>query len=106
MYNISGFNYLTKILIPSIVPQLITGSIFAFAAGWNFIIAAEVLHTYILNGTTGNDLFGVGSLLVQSVSQQQTTIFVYSLITVVSVVVVLNLSVWQKLLSYAEKFKF
>ena len=106
MFNITGFNYLTKILIPSIVPQLTVGSILAFADGWNFIIIAEVLHTYLPHGTLSNDLFGVGSILVMSASGEENVLFVYSLIAIVSMVVVLNLSIWQKLLSYAEKFKF
>lgn len=106
MYNIKGLNYLTKILIPAIMPQLTVGSILAFADGWNFIIVAEVLHTYLPNRLITDDLFGIGSILVKSANQEDSVLFVYSLIAIVSLVVVLNLTVWQKLLSYAEKFKF
>ena len=106
MYNITGVNYLTKILLPAIIPQLTIGSIFAFADGWNFVIVAEVLHAYLPNGVVANDLFGVGSTMVGAASAGNETLFTYSLIAVVSMVIVLNLSVWQRLLAYAERFKF
>ena len=92
--------------MPAIIPQLTIGSILAFADGWNFIIVAEVLHTYLPKGTLSDDLFGVGSIMVMSASGDDRILFVYSLIAIVTMVVVLNLSIWQKLLSYAEKYKF
>ena len=30
--------------------------------GWNIVIVAEVLHTYIPGGSPQNDLFGIGSM--------------------------------------------
>ena len=41
------------------VPYIVTGSLLAWAGGWNIIIVAEVLHTYIPGGA--RDLFGIGS---------------------------------------------
>lgn len=106
MYKITGLTYISNIVIPAIFPQLITGSMLAFAEGWNFIIVAESLHIYIgRNSAVNNDLFGVGALLASSAGKENV-LFVYSLIAIVSMVIVLNITVWQKLLSYAEKYKF
>lgn len=106
MYHISGFNYIKKILLPAVIPQLTTGSILAFADGWNFVIVAEVMHTFVNSNVINQDLFGVGSLLIHSANDQSSTVFIYSLIVIVAIVVTLNVTVWQKLLKYAERYKF
>ena len=45
------------------------------AQGWNLIIVAEVMHTYILHGTTSQDLFGLGSILVNASASGQNSVF-------------------------------
>jgi len=106
MYGITGTSYITRILFPAIIPQLATGSIFAFADGWNFMIVAEVLHSYLPQGVPAQDLFGIGAVMTSAVERGDITLFVYALVVVISVVMVFNVAVWQKILRYAERFKF
>jgi NitT/TauT family transport system permease protein len=106
VFGVTGFRYITTVAIPAIIPYLITGSLLAWAQGWNIIIVAEVLHTYIPGGTGSQDLFGIGSMLVQSISSGQTTVFLYALLGMIIVIAILNFLVWQKLLHYAERFRF
>ena len=106
VFHVRGIKYFSQVAIPAVVPYLVTGSLLAWAQGWNIIIVAEVLHTYIPHGLASQDLFGIGSLLVQSISQGQTTAFLYCLLGMVIVIALMNFVVWQKLLHYAERFRF
>jgi NitT/TauT family transport system permease protein len=106
VFHITGWQYWRKVLLPGVFPYIVTGSLLAWAGGWNIIIVAEVLHTYIPGGNSGQDLFGIGSLLVAASAGAQQKVFFMALFALVVVVAVLNLFVWQKLLKYAERYKF
>jgi NitT/TauT family transport system permease protein len=106
VFNITKFACFKKILLPASVPYLVTGSILAWAQGWNIIIVAEVLHTYIPGGTAAQDLFGIGSMLVNAAAGSQQGLFVAAIVAMVIGIGLINFFVWQKLLHYAERFKF
>jgi NitT/TauT family transport system permease protein len=106
VFNVKGFKKLRFILIPSVFPYLITGSLLAWAAGWSILIVAESLHSYIPKGQAVQDPLGLGSLLVNSFYNGQNTVFLASLITMVIVIALINFFIWQKLLHLAERFKF
>lgn len=106
LFGAKGFKKLWFVTIPSIFPYIITGSLLAWSQGWNITIVAEVLHTYIPNSTTENDLFGLGSLLVNSVSSGQHSIFLATLAIIVILIGSLNFFVWQKLLQLTERYRY
>ena len=106
VFNIRKGSFLRYVLIPVVFSYIVTGSLLAWAQGWNIIIVAEVLHMYIPMGTANQDLFGIGSVLVHTVASGDTGTFVAALLVMVLGIAVLNLFVWQKLLNYAERFKF
>ncbi len=106
VFGIKGFSYVRKILLPAAVPSLVTGSLLTWAQGWNIIIVAEVLHTYIPGGSTQNDLFGIGSMMVNSAAAGQNGLFLAAILALVILIVLMNLFIWQKLLHYAERYKF
>ena len=106
VFNIKGWKYVREVVLPAISPEIVTGSILAFAQGWNLIIVAEVMHVYIPSGTTGQDLFGLGSILVQSATSGQNYLFVSTLLVMILIIAIFNFFVWQKLLHYVQKFKF
>ncbi len=106
VFGVKGFSYVRKVVLPAIVPQLVTGSILAMAQGWNIIIVAEVLHTYIPGGTSAQDLFGIGSVLVNAAANAQTQVFIEAVFVMVVLIGLLNFFVWQKLLHYAQKYRF
>jgi len=60
VFGLTGFRYLTRVVLPAVFPQLVTGSILAVAEGWNLIIVAEALHSYLPHGTAAQDLFVLG----------------------------------------------
>jgi NitT/TauT family transport system permease protein len=106
VFDIKGFNYIKRVILPGIVPYLVTGSLLAWAQGWNIIIVAEVLHTYIPGGTAGQDLFGIGNVLVKAAASGQNGTFAIAILVMVAAIALINFFVWQKLLHYAERYKF
>lgn len=106
VFGVRGFARLREVIVPALVPQLVTGSILAVAQGWNLIIVAEVLHTYIPHGTSAQDLFGIGSILVAAAAHAQNQVFLTSVVVMVVLIGLLNLFVWQRLLRYAQRFRF
>ncbi len=106
VFGLSGMSYIRQLVVPAIFPQLITGSILAVADGWNIIIVAEALHTYIPNGTPAQDLFGIGSFLVAAAANAQNGVFLTSVLVMVVMIALINFFVWQKLLHYSQRFRF
>lgn len=106
IFGLRGYSYLRRLLLPALVPQLVTGSILAVAQGWNITIVAEVLHTYIPGGTSAQDLFGVGSILVAAAANAQNGTFLGAVFVMVVIIAAFNFFVWQKLLHYAQRFRF
>lgn len=106
VFGARGIKKLIFITIPSIFPYIMTGSLLAWSEAWSLIIVAEALHTYIPNGTSANDLFGLGSLLVDAFAQGRNGIFLASLGSMILIITLLNYYVWQKLLHFAERFRF
>jgi NitT/TauT family transport system permease protein len=106
VFGLSEYQHVTKIMLPGVLPYIVTGSLLAFAQGWNIVIVAEVLHTYIPGGTASSDLFGIGSMLVNAITTGHNDIFLASILVMVLGIAFLNFFVWQKLLHYAEKYKF
>ncbi len=106
IFGLKRLSYFWEMTMPSSVPYLITGSLLAWAQGWNLIIVAEVLHTYIPGGNSSSDLFGIGSMLVNSAASNEQSLFIIAIVTMIVGIGIINFFVWQKLLHYAERFKF
>jgi NitT/TauT family transport system permease protein len=106
IFKLKGFQYLRRVLLPAVFPYLVTGSLLAWAGGWNIVIVAEVLHTYIPKADSSMDLFGIGSVLVNASVLGHQKVFLLAIFSLVAFVSLLNFFIWQRLLHYAEKFKF
>lgn len=106
VFGLTRIKYTDRVLLPAVVPYLVTGSLLAWASGWNILIVAEVLHTYIPNATSSQDLFGIGSVLVATSASGQQYTFFMAMLVLVLFIGLMNFFVWQKLLKYAERYKF
>ncbi|MBI4039898.1 ABC transporter permease subunit, partial [Candidatus Daviesbacteria bacterium] len=106
VFGATGLKRLWFITLPAILPYIITGSLLAWAQGWNVLIVAEVLHNYIPGGTTAQDLSGLGSLLVDAGYQGKNSVFLVALLVMILLIGLLNFFVWQRLLHLAERYKF
>jgi NitT/TauT family transport system permease protein len=106
VFNVRGWRKLWYITLPALFPFIVTGSLLAWAQGWTIVIVAEVLHTYIPNGTVSQDLLGLGSLLVDSNAQGKNSLFLAALTAIILLVTALNFAVWQPLLHLSQRFRF
>ncbi len=106
VFGVRGWAYGRRVLLPAVTPSLVTGSLLAWAQGWNIIIVAEVLHTYIPFGTGADDLYGIGSILVDSVVAGEVGTFITAVVFLVGSIALINFFVWQRLLNHAEKYRF
>jgi len=106
IYRIRRFAFVRRVTIPSIFPYFVTGSLLAWAQGWNILIVAEVLHTYLPHSGPSADLFGIGSVMVHASAGGNNNLFIAAILTLVVAIAIINLSIWQRLLRYAERFRF
>ena len=106
VFGMRGWFHFRRVLLPAILPYLITGSLLAWAEGWNIVIVAEALHAYVPGGTPADDLFGIGSVLAHAASVGYSGTFAAGVIALVGAIAVLNFGVWQRLLHHAEKYRF
>ena len=93
VFKITGWRYFREGAHARIFPQVVTGSLLAWASGWNVIIVAEVLHTYIPGGSASQDLFGIGSMLVNAVAAGRNGVFVATMVVLIAAVAFVNLRV-------------
>jgi NitT/TauT family transport system permease protein len=106
VFNVRGLRKLWYITFPAIFPFIVTGSLLVWAREWTIVIVAEVLHTYVPNGNTSQDLLGLGSLLVDSNAQGKNGVFLAALTAMILLVTRLNLAVWQPLIHLSQRFRF
>lgn len=106
VFGLSGFSYFRKLTLPAIFPQFVTGSILAVASGWNIVVVSEVIHNYVPGGLPSQDLFGVGSILVATSAAGATTQYILAFAAMVATIAIFNFFVWQRLLTYAQRFRF
>lgn len=106
IFKATGLKKLWNVTLPSIFPSITTGSLLSWGAGWNVIIVAEVLHTYIPGSTSSQDLPGLGSLLVDSSVMGKNSVFLAAVIIMIILITLMNFFIWQKLLHFSERFKF
>src|SRR6516165_349557 len=98
-FGLSRFATWRKLILPAVMPSLITGSLTAWGGGWNALIVSEYVpfrgHTYTVNG--------LGALLQMATWAGNGTMILLSLLSMVLVVVLLNRIVWRRLYDNATE---
>src|SRR5208282_5442251 len=98
-FGLSRFATWRKLLIPALMPSLITGSLTAWGGGWNALILSEYFpyqgHTY--------QVTGLGALLDVATQNGNGTMMLLSLLSMVVVVIMLNRLVWRRLYNTATE---
>jgi NitT/TauT family transport system permease protein len=106
VFGLSAYGRFRHILLPALFPPLLTASILSIADGWNLVIVAEALHAYVPSDSSAHDLFGIGSILVSASSSGNTHLLLAAMLLLVVFITIVNLLLWQPLLSRAERYKF
>jgi NitT/TauT family transport system permease protein len=99
-----GLKRITHIVIPSILPAIVTGSILSWGTGWNTIIFAEYLPS-TEPSIPPVSVPGIGSLLDKAGYEYgNTVVLVFMLIVIATIVLLMEGFVWRRLLRKFEKY--
>jgi NitT/TauT family transport system permease protein len=104
LFGFKGLKRITHIVIPSILPSIVTGSILSWGTGWNTIIFAEYMPS---TEPTIPPLSvpGLGSLLDKAGYEYGNTVLLIFLLGIVAIIVLsMEAFVWRRLLRKFEKY--
>src|SRR5580704_14289634 len=101
-FGISGWLRMKRLYLPASVPKLVYNSILSWVAGWYFLIACEI----IVLGPVNYRLPGLGSFLMQSADKGRTGELIAGLLALLSIIVAMDLLLWQPLSAWSEKFRY
>lgn len=98
VYNIKGLLYVRKLLLPSALPFIVTGSNAGWGGAWNATIVAEYIigeETYLV--------YGLGGLITSSALAGEVAKLVFYVAWMVLVVLLINRLVWLRLYGYVAR---
>jgi len=101
VFRFSPWLRLKKLELPFAALGLIWNSVMSWAGGWFFLMAAEIFTL----GSRDFRLPGLGAYLQLAAWRGDTRALVMGLVTLVTVIVLLDQLVWRPLLAWAERFK-
>jgi NitT/TauT family transport system permease protein len=99
-FGVRGPTYWKRVLIPAIMPSLLTGSITAWGAGWNAVIVSE----YIPYAGRVFEVLGLGSLLNRATFvSPDSDLLILTILTMIVVVLAMNKLLWRPLSKRATR---
>jgi NitT/TauT family transport system permease protein len=99
VFGFKGWRRIKHIVLPSIMPAIVTGSVLSWGTGWNTVIFAEYLQT-----KPPTFLPGIGSLMDQAGYLYGNTIILLLLLAIVAAIVLaMEGLVWRPLMRRHEK---
>jgi NitT/TauT family transport system permease protein len=102
LYRFSRWQRFAQVELPYAGIGLIWNSMMSVAGGWFFLMAFEM---FVL-GSRDFRLPGLGSYLQTASSAGDTHAIFLGLVTMVSVIVILDQLIWRPVIAWARKFKF
>jgi len=104
LFGFKGMKRITHLVIPSILPSIVTGSILSWGTGWNTIIFAEYLPSTEPT-IPPVSVPGLGSLLDKAGYEFGNTVFLIFILGIVATIVLsMEGLVWRRLLRKFEKY--
>jgi NitT/TauT family transport system permease protein len=104
LFGFKGMKRITHIVIPSILPAIVTGSILSWGTGWNTIIFAEYLPSTEPT-IPPLSIPGIGSLLDKAGYEfGNTIVLIFILAIIATIVLLMEAFVWRRLLRKFEKY--
>lgn len=102
IYGFKGMKRIKHIILPAILPAIVTGSILSWGTGWNTVIFSE----YMPYGKEVLSIPGLGSFLGKEGYELGNTILLIFIIFIISsIVILMEKFVWRKLLAKTEKYE-
>jgi NitT/TauT family transport system permease protein len=101
-FGARGWLKFKRLLLPACIPKLVYNSILSWVAGWYFLIACEIITV----GPANYHLPGLGSFLMDAANRGDQADLIAGLLALLSIIVAMDMIVWQPLSTWAEKFKY
>ena len=102
VFGASGWLKLKRLLLPACVPKLVYNSILSWVTGWYYIIACEIITA----GPARYQLPGLGSYLMTAQDKGRTGEIIAGLLTLLTIIILMDAIVWQPLSVWAERFRY
>ncbi len=100
-FGLRGLAYWRRLLVPAMIPSLLTGSITAWGAGWNALVVSEYIR---FGGVRPYTVTGLGSLIdIATFDVPDSEVLLLSILTMVLVVLAMNKLLWRPLFKRAIK---
>jgi NitT/TauT family transport system permease protein len=104
LFGFKGLKRITHLVIPSILPSIVTGSILSWGTGWNTIIFAEYMPSTEPT-IPPLSIPGLGSLLDKAGYEFGNTVVLIFLLGIIAAIVLsMEGFVWRRLLRKFEKY--
>jgi ABC-type anion transport system duplicated permease subunit len=105
LFGFKGLKRVTHLVIPSILPAIVTGSILSWGTGWNTVIFSEYLQS-TQPGVPDVFVPGLGSLLDKAGYVYGNTVLLVVIIMVIAAIVLsMEALIWRPMLRRFEKYK-
>jgi NitT/TauT family transport system permease protein len=101
-FGVMGWMRFKRLYLPASVPKLVYNSILSWVAGWYFLIACEIIAV----GPASYKLPGLGSFLMEAADKGRTGELIAGLVTLLVIIVLMDVLVWQPLSIWAQKFRY
>jgi NitT/TauT family transport system permease protein len=101
-FGVTGWMRLKRLYLPASVPKLVYNSILSWVAGWYFLVACEIIAV----GSASYKLPGLGSFLMEAADKGRTGELIAGLVTLLVIIVLMDVLVWQPLSIWAQKFRY
>ena len=95
IFGARGIKYLLYVLLPLLLPAIVTGSIVAWGQAWETIIAAEIIV----------NVSGVGNYLSVAGQNNQTSILVIGILLLLLILFIINKYIWLPFLNISTKYR-
>jgi len=103
-FGLRGLSLWRRVMLPGVMPALITGSITGWGGGWNALIVSE----YINYGGETYTVLGLGSMLDRAAYELgNLTLLLIILVTMTSTIVLMNRVIWRRAYHYVlHRYRF
>ena len=99
--KLQGIGYWKKVLLPSMYPSLVTGSITAWGGGWNALILAE----FVIVGGKTFSVLGLGALInIAAYEIGDVSLLLLIVFSMVVTIVVIDRFFWRRLYAKVEEW--
>ncbi|MGB9683065.1 MAG: ABC transporter permease [bacterium] len=99
IFGLTGIDRWRKLIIPAVLPQLVTGAITATGGAWNASVVSEYVH---FRGTTLS-VKGLGAMISGSADKGDFGVLAASTIAMIVTVTIINRFFWRRLYWLAEE---